>query len=196
MDHLDPEIQRLVEEFCSGRAGREAFSPIYRRYFNPIFGFFRRRGFLPDQCGDLTQEVFIRAYGKLAELKDPRSFEGWLFTIATNVRLNTLRSMAIQGRVMLSLDDEELTLPVEALTANSSDHPDTQLGQSERKRLLRQAIDALPEKMRICNSLRAHGHSYEQIADATKVSLQTVRSQLFEGRQRIRQFLEMRGINR
>jgi len=188
-------IGALIEEHCSGRGGKDAFSPIYAFYFKPVVGFFRRHGFLPEQCKDLAQDVFFKVWRNVCGLREPRSFEGWLFTIAANIRRNAIRSEIAQGGAPLSLDDEDLVMPSRSLTSADSDHPATRLENAERRRLLHLAIGEMPEKMRICNLLRAQDLSYEQIAEVLQVSLQTVRSQLFEGRQRIKRSLGRHGIS-
>lgn len=188
MDRLEDDLLKWIELLKSGRGGAEAFEPIYRHYYGLILRYFERCRFRPDRCRDLTQEVFLKVFKKAGDLKDARSFQGWLFTIAANEAKSWASRELPQDRHEWIEDHSD------ELETADTDHPDRRLDAAERERLLWAGMQELPSKMRACIVLRARDFSYQQIADATGVSLQTVRSQLFDGRQRMKTYLESRGV--
>jgi len=84
--HLDQE--RLEEEsqmLLAARRDPQAFEPLYRRYFEPIFRFIYQR--LDDQntAKDLAQQTFIKAMEKLDRYEERGlPFSSWLYRIALN----------------------------------------------------------------------------------------------------------------
>ena len=59
----------------------------------------------------------------------------------------------------------------------------------EQYQMAMEAIDKLPKRMRECVLMKADGYSYEDIATALRVSAQTVKSQLYQGRKRLKELL-------
>lgn len=188
MDRRDDDLLKWIELLKSGQGDAEAFAPIYRHYYGPILRYFQKRHFRPDRCHDLTQEVFLRVFKKAADLQDARSFQGWLFTIATHLANNWATRELPKDR------HEWIEDHAEELETATAENPEARVTAAEREALLQAAMETLPVRMRVCVVLRARGFSYQQIADAAGVSLQTVRSQLFDGRQRMKTYLESRGI--
>lgn len=82
-DHPDPHAQDagLVRK---ARAGdREAFTRLYERHAPLARGVLLAR--VPwREVDDLLQEVFLTAWKRLARLRDPKAFSGWIVTIARN----------------------------------------------------------------------------------------------------------------
>lgn len=84
--HVDQD--RLEEEkgmLEAARKDSKAFEPLYRRYFEAIFRFIYQRLDDTDTAKDLTQQVFIKALGKLHSYEDRGlPFSSWLYRIAYN----------------------------------------------------------------------------------------------------------------
>jgi RNA polymerase sigma-70 factor (ECF subfamily) len=86
----DVDTARLVVRVQSG--DREAFGPIYTRYFPRVYGYLRVALRDRDEAEDLTQEVFANALARIGKYKrGARPFRAWLFTIARNEAINQLR---------------------------------------------------------------------------------------------------------
>ncbi len=75
------------------RAGQsEAFGVLVERYSARIYACLFRLVHNREEAEDLAQETFVRAFRFLASFDSARPFRSWLYTIATNVGLNALRS--------------------------------------------------------------------------------------------------------
>src|SRR5438876_10383402 len=78
------------------RAGdRDAFARLYADYVRLVHAIVLGRVPRRD-ADDLVQDVFISAYTRLAELRDPAAFGGWLATIARNRATDYLRQSGDQ----------------------------------------------------------------------------------------------------
>ena len=188
----DEEILAAVEALQGG-ASSAAFEVIFRRYFPALFKFFANRPALREEAEDLAQTTLFRAYERIDRYTPDAtaSFTAWLLAIAENVWKNAVRERlaakrAVPGEsVELQSEGEGAAVPSEAAT------PEEILLAHERTRVLRAAIDSLPAGMRLCMELRLFADlKYQEIASITGIGLNSVRSQLFEARQRLKPVLD------
>jgi RNA polymerase sigma-70 factor, ECF subfamily len=70
---------------------REAFSRLYTRYFDRVYGYVRVVVRDRHEAEDLTQEVFTRALQALPDFEPDRPFLAWLFRVARNAAIDLLR---------------------------------------------------------------------------------------------------------
>jgi len=75
-----------------------AFEELIDRYAAPLTAFLRRRGASYDDAAELAQETLLRAWRSLDRYDAKRAFRVWLFTIASRVAIDSLRSAQARGR--------------------------------------------------------------------------------------------------
>jgi RNA polymerase sigma-70 factor (ECF subfamily) len=85
-----------VRRFQAG--DKSAFDGIVHRYGAAIYRHIHRLVLNRHDAEDLTQEAFLRAYRYFDRLDSACSLRSWLYTIATRVGLNALRSQRRRGR--------------------------------------------------------------------------------------------------
>lgn len=143
---------------------------------------------------DLTQEVFIEVYQSLPKFRGQSKFSTWLYRISVNKSLNYIRLQKKHKRVK-SIEsfftregnDEGQELHIAAPQADLTDWP---LEQEENRRILKQAINALPENQRIAFVLsKYHQMAYKEIAEVMEVSLSAIESLLFRAKQNLQKSL-------
>ncbi len=165
----------------------------FQEYYGAVFRFFANRGFDHEECRDLTQETFVAAYRGRKQFRGDASVATWIFSIAKNLWKNKLRRAGQQKRQsrLVPLDgDCEYGNPAPIQPRSDDQGPLELLLDTERMDRLRQALDALPSQMRHCAYLRYGQHlKYAEIAKVLRVSVDTVKSHLFQANQRIRQAL-------
>jgi len=128
----------LVRAALDGDAS--AFGALVERYWDMVFALALSRIADPVEAEDIAQDSFLKAHAKLATLRDPHRFAGWLSRIAvqqcTNAVRRTIRGRrALEGRVALIESCE--TMP--AYSSNP--------GLNERQlQFVRQTVGQLPEK--------------------------------------------------
>ncbi len=136
----------------------------------------------PHIAEDAAQDAFLAAWLKLDRLIDPEKFGAWAARIAKNCAKN----MALRFRNYLSLDDVD---GLEYIRSDEDD-PEQLLMTEEEARLLRRGLRKLPERAQQVVYL----HYYEDmraedIARLIGVSVGTVKSQLHDGRRKMRKEL-------
>ncbi|HVH69570.1 MAG TPA: sigma-70 family RNA polymerase sigma factor [Candidatus Dormibacteraeota bacterium] len=132
------------------KAGDEqSFTLLLDRYRGPLVNFLYRMVRNREQAEDLAQEVFLRVYRAREDYVPSAKFTTWLFRIATNLALNSVRDTRHQ-RMEISLDapvtvdaeeGEEKKLDVAERHPNIEQH----LVEETRKKMIRHAIEKLPE---------------------------------------------------
>jgi RNA polymerase sigma-70 factor (ECF subfamily) len=132
-------------------------------------------------CGDeelaceLTQDVFVRAFGQLSAFRGDSAFATWLHRIAVTVSLNAMRSVKrIRAREEPLGDDDRHAAP------------DRQADPDLKERLYA-AIDALPEGLRLTVVLHdVEGYTHGEIGSMLGVAEGTSKARLFEARAKLR----------
>ena len=132
------------------RGGEPAlFELIMRRYNRRLFRI--ARGILGNAADaqDAVQEAYVSAYFKLDQFRGPEGFASWLCQIVTNQALMQRRSRARVAVSPLSVLDEPMNEDSGPVALHSPHgNPEMRLHEHELRRLLEQAIDALPEVYR------------------------------------------------
>jgi len=160
-----------------------------------------------DLVPDIAQETFIRAYRALGQFRGDAQFYTWLYRIAVNTAKKQLLSMKNDPLVLhasAASDDEDETSGghwAHSDGASDSETPDAVLASKEIAQAVNDAMDALPEELRLAITLREiEGMSYEAIAQALECPIGTVRSRIFRAREaisaRIKPLLDRQGGKR
>lgn len=160
-----------------------AYRRLMEKYHDAIANFIYRMIRDREQVEDLTQEAFIKAFSSLASFNEEFAFSTWLYKIATNNCIDYIRKRKMQ---MYSIDkpieskdgDFSFELPDDSAEA------DQDIITDQRSAMLRDAINALPEKYRRVIQLRhAEERSYEEIAQMLDLPIGTVKAHIFRARE-------------
>ena len=181
-----------VQLMLDVKAGDEqSFALLLHRYRTPLVNFLYRMVRNREQAEDLAQEVFIRVYRARAEYVPSAKFTTWLFRIATNLALNSIRDTRHQ-RMEVSLDapvivdseeGDERPLDVAEKNPNIEEH----LVQEAQREMIRHAIDKLPEKQRAAVLLHKYQDlDYGEISKILSCSESALKSLLFRAYETLR----------
>ena len=169
------------------RAGHpEAFDRLVEAYSTRIYTHLFRLVRIREEAEDLTQETFIRAYRFLHQYDGRRPFRNWLYTIATNVGLNALRSRRRRGRFESNdgVDDDVLA------TAPGPDDPHRNAVRDELRSRLATAMQALPPQVAMLMHLFYYeGMSVQEAAEVAGMSEAAAKVALHRARKRLRERL-------
>ena len=174
----DEADEILVERYRHG--DREAFATLVVRYQRPVYNaawWVLRNA---EDARDVAQVVFMKVAERLDEY-DPRyRFFSWIYRIAVNEALNVLRR---NDREEPLDEDVEMAGP-------DGDDPERRLSEAETNGRIRNAVMTMSANDRTVLMLRHFSElSYQEIAGILDVDEKTVKSRLFEARQRLRGML-------
>jgi RNA polymerase sigma-70 factor, ECF subfamily len=175
----------LVREARGGDAA--AYGELVRRYqdrvYTLIYGLIQNH----DDALDLTQDVFVRAHRSLNQFREEAVFYTWLYRIALNacIDFNRRKRRSLEP---FSLDGDLLSdVGFEPHDRRPSSQPERALENKELGRLLRRAIAALPEPLRVAVVLHdIEGLQQKEIAALLHCPIGTVKSRIQRGRCEIR----------
>jgi RNA polymerase sigma-70 factor, ECF subfamily len=164
--------EELMLEFCQG--SREAFSQLFARYKQPLFGFFCRRLADPAQAEELTQETFLALLRNSLRYEPRALFRTYLYAIGLKIMRAHRRKAALRAMLLGTQIGMRVYEPAR----------DTEL-------FLRQALRKLDAQDREILLLREFEQlSYGEIAQLLKLPVNTVRSRLFRARMALRDLLQ------
>lgn len=128
---------------------------------------------------DISQDVFISVYHKLGEFRFESKFTTWLYRITVNKCRDYLRKKKVRS-IFVPIGDSDREYPTGPFSENI-DIPN----------LVRNAIDKLPEKLKIPLVMRdIEGLSYKEIADNLNTEVGTIKSRIFRARENLKFILE------
>jgi len=132
---------------------------------------------------DLTQETLCRALASTSGFTGKSTILTWLFAIARNTALTALKRRAREARVV---EDGAARLARSAFQGQVT--PETVVLEAEQRDRLRSALAGLSERHRTLIVLREYWElPYSQIAEATGLSLASVKKNLYLARAALRQ---------
>ncbi len=156
-----------------------AFESLYRAHVGRVFALARRLADDPEHAGELTQDVFVRAWERLGSFRAESSFGTWLYRLAVNVILSDRRST--WRRVRRVRPDGDL---VDLAPATRAAAPGVRLD-------LESAIATLPPGARTVFVLfDVEGYGHDEIASMTGIAVGTSKAQLFRARRLLREALD------
>jgi RNA polymerase sigma-70 factor (ECF subfamily) len=174
-------------------SGAARFEGFVRAHQDMVFATAVRLLGSPADAEDVAQEVFLKAFEHFATIGDSPSAAGWLRTVARHACLNHLSRYRARWRFFSELrtdgGDEETSV-LGALTQQ----PDTGLADAEQTQRLELALRRLPAAQRVPLVLfHFEELSYQEIADALRVSLAKVKTDIHRGREALKVVLSRDG---
>jgi RNA polymerase sigma-70 factor (ECF subfamily) len=179
-----------VQLMLDVKAGDEqSFELLLRKYRTPLVNFLYRMVRNTAVAEDLAQEVFLRVYRARQEYAPSAKFTTWMFRIATNLALNSVRDNR-HRRMELSMDqpvdtgeDEQRPLDV----PDRAPSVEQEMVARCRAELILKAIRALPEKQRAAVLLHKYQElDYDEIAGVLECSESALKSLLFRAYETLR----------
>ena len=163
-----------------------SFERLVEKYQKKIYYLALRMTRSHEAADDLAQEAFIKAFYALKSFKEGYSFSAWVYKICMNLTINYLKRQKFTIPEN-QLPDNSLDLLNEKEKGDFSD----QLVKEELRKKIEQEIDNLPPDFKAVFILKTYEDlSYDQIAQALKISKGTVMSRLFRARERLQKSLK------
>ena len=166
-----------------------AFEELIRQYEKKVYTLCFRMCGNSEDAEEAAQDAFLALWRGIDRFRQESSLSTWIYRLATNVCIDTLRRRKKQSG-SVSLDDEELFVDA----VDTSPQPQETVEHREAQKLLQEGLSALPEEYRKVLILREiEGLSYTEIAEVLEISEGTVKSRLSRARLALRTVLLRRG---
>jgi RNA polymerase sigma-70 factor (ECF subfamily) len=171
------------------KAGDDAsFDLLLQKYRTPLVNFLYRMVRDTATAEDLAQEVFLRVYRARKQYSPSAKFTTWLFRIATNLALNSMRDnrhrqkdVSIDAPTSPDEDAAPMQLPAQEMRI------DEHMIERDRAEFIRGVIAALPEKQRVAVLLHKYEEmDYGEIARILDCSESALKSLLFRAYETLR----------
>ena len=162
---------------------QNAYSEIMKSYKNSIYFTILKMIKNRDDAEDLTIEAFSKAFKNLHKFKKEFTFSTWLFRIATNNTIDFIRKKKLATTSIHTSLKDEAGQNIELDIKDSNLNPNEITVKNEKKIIVRQLVNKLPEKYQNLVKLRYFEElSYKEIAHKTNSPLVTIKAQLFRAR--------------
>jgi RNA polymerase sigma factor (sigma-70 family) len=163
--------------------GREPFEAVVQAHHGEIYRFLRRVTFGTSEAEDLSQETFVRAFRAYHSLPVDANVRAWLFTIASNLYRNHVRTETRRRVAHAALRTRS--------RESDGEGPEGEALFNEARCVMEMAIQQLPVKQRMAFVLRkVHDLPYEEIARSLHCSAETARAHVFQAFRKIRNGLD------
>lgn len=187
---MEPDAQ-LMLQVREGDAG--SFELLLARHRSPVVSYLTRMTGNQALGEELAQEVFWRVYRARGSYEPTAKFTTWLYRIATRLALNSIRDRK-KEKGNRSLDEPtERAQPWQP--ADRRPNVEQRMVRDSRFDVVRQAVEALPEKQRAAVLLHKYEElDYGQIGENLGCSVSAVKSLLFRAYERLRS--DLAGISK
>jgi RNA polymerase sigma-70 factor (ECF subfamily) len=182
---MEPTEADLIAAVLKGHAA--SFEPLVQKYSPRVFATARRYARRDSEVEDIVQEVWFKAFQKLASFRGDAPFEHWLMRLAVRTCYDFLRGHQRNRETSFS----ELTEPeddwLERFVAepdNASEHADA------ARQLIERVLNQLPPAARmVITLLEIEDRSVKEISKLTGWSVALVKVRAFRARAEMRRIL-------
>ena len=161
-----------------------AFGQIIRAYRKRILGTIARLIGRPEDVEDVGQEVFLRLYFSLEQLRTPEMFEPWMYRLTVNAAYDYLRRQRRrQESRMADLSEQQVQM---ADAAAGSREARSEQDKKRLRDLVEGVLETLSEQDRILLTLKEiEGLSLKELEKIYRVNENALKVRLFRARQRV-----------
>lgn len=176
---VDPSVIQRAQAGDSG-----AFNEIVTAYRRRILGTVARLTGRPEDVEDVAQEVFVRLYFSLDQLRAPEGFEPWMYRLTVNAALDYLRKkQRRKEHRMADLSPEQVTMADARASGKMQ-------SESEEKAKTREFVDGLlneisTEDRALLVLKEVEGLSIRDLEKIYQVKENAIKVRLFRARQRV-----------
>jgi RNA polymerase sigma-70 factor (ECF subfamily) len=137
----------ILEKFRINGQEEYAFNQLMQKYQKNVYSLIRRMVISHDDANDITQDVFIKCWIKLADFRGESKLFTWLYRIATNETINFLKQKRRRMFIPSSTMENRLSRMLDDSVHFSGD---------DIQKKLQQALLKLPDKQRLVVNLRSY----------------------------------------
>ncbi|MFH1655668.1 MAG: RNA polymerase sigma factor [Candidatus Omnitrophota bacterium] len=166
-----------------------SFEQVYKATADFVYSVALRVTNNAQDAEDVTQDVFLKIHKNLKSFQFRSSFKTWVYRITVNTAINVSKKTSKELNRRADFDK---------LIQSQGDEPqEAAFDKEDNESQIKSLLDKLNPDQRVCIVLREiQGLSYEEIAKALKININTVRSRLKRARETLLTMSEKRGEKR
>ncbi len=178
--------EELHRRFTEGE--RDAFESLLIRHQEQVYRLAFRITGNSEEARDIAEEVFINLWENPTSYKPTAKFSTWLFRVTSNRSITHLRLRRFKSFISLSDPSSPDIYPTDP-----ADQPDVYSEKNDEAERIEAAMKSLPPRQRAAIHLRYREElSVGEVAEVLNLSLKSVESLLFRGKQKLRKVLKER----
>lgn len=172
-----------------------AYNQLIQAYRKRILGTIGRLIGKPEDVEDVAQEVFVRLYFSLDQLREPEMFEPWLHRLTVNSAYDYLRKQRRRNESRMSDLSEQQVVMADAVASSNRNIEDNRKAQV--RELVGSLLSEVSEEDRLLLTLKeVEGLSLKELGKVYKVNENALKVRLFRARQRVlKAFGRLQGEN-
>jgi RNA polymerase sigma-70 factor (ECF subfamily) len=173
------------EQLQRAQAGDDAaFNQVVLAYRKRIMGTIARLIGRPEDVEDVAQEVFLRLYYSLDQLRSPEVFEPWLYRLTVNASYDYLRKQRRRNESRMADLSEQAVMMADATAGGKASSE--QKHRTQVKELLDSLLSNISEEDQILLKLKeVEGLSLKELEKIYRVKENALKVRLFRARQRV-----------
>jgi len=172
----------LIQRAQRGDDG--AFNQVVQAYRKRILGTIARLIGRPEDVEDVGQEVFVRLFFSLDQLRTPEVFEPWLYRLTVNAAYDYLRRQRRRHESRMSDLSEQQVVMADAMAGGRKQDEEQQ--KARVREFVQSLLDAVSEEDRILLTLKeVEGLSLKELEQIYQVKENALKVRLFRARQRV-----------
>ncbi len=162
----------------------QAFNQIVHAYRRRILGTISRLIGRPEDVEDVGQEVFVRLYYSLDQLREPDVFEPWLYRLTVNAAYDYLRKQRRRPEARMSDLSDQQVMMADAEAGTVAQREETR--QRKVRDFVNSLLGSVSEEDRVLLTLKeVEGLSLKQLESVYQVNENALKVRLFRARQRV-----------
>ncbi len=166
------------------KGDQAAFNQIVLAYRRRILGTIARLIGHPEDVEDVGQEVFLRLYYSLDQLRTPEVFEPWLHRLTRNAAYDYLRKHRRRPESRMADLSEQQVVVADAVASGKADLADNQ--KQQVRQYVDELLSAVSEEDRLLLVLKeVEGLSLKEMEKIYQVNENALKVRLFRARQRV-----------
>jgi len=179
-DRKDLGDLQLVAQVVASQS-RPAFNELVQRYQSPLRNYLRSLTGNHATADDLAQETFIKTWEKAHTFSGKGSFKAWLYKVAYNQFLQSLRKKKSERLVDIS-DEQAEAVEYQHAAKMDENTPD-----------LNRFLEILSPNERLTMVLAyAHGMSHAEISEVSGLPVGTIKSHINRGKNKIQETFDLK----
>lgn len=184
--------EKLMKVFQSGHD--RAYDLLVKRFEPRLHNFLYRYTKDRQDCEDLTQETFLRLWENKDKYRQIAKLSTWIMTIAVNLAKEAYRKKIRMETVSIHQDSDD-DLAEDYNTELESVHPspdklfEDREDMEDAKKLLSELNEDFKETVTLAD---LYQFSYDEIADVTGTPLNTVKTRIYRGREKLQKLMKKR----